>query len=103
MDNIYRSASLTIVAAAGSDANAGLPDVRRPRTVTQHVAMVKGYELTTVPELPTFAIESSGGLSAHGHIKNKHCLIVCWGFSLADLLQLSLHQLSNPYLRSHDP
>lgn len=59
MDNIYRSASLTIVAAAGSDANAGLPDVRRPRTVTQHVAMVKGYELTTVPELPTFAIESS--------------------------------------------
>lgn len=59
MDTIYRSASLTIVAAAGPDTNAGLPGVRRPRAVSQHTAMVKGYELTTVPELPTFAINSS--------------------------------------------
>lgn len=59
MDTRYRCATLTIVAAAGPDANSGLPGVRRPRKVTQNIVMVKGYELTTVPELPTFAIENS--------------------------------------------
>ena len=55
MDGIYGGALLTIVAAAGGNANAGLPGARSgSRSVTQHCEWVKGRRLMTSPPAPTF-------------------------------------------------
>jgi hypothetical protein len=49
MDTIYRCAILTIVAAAGNDANAGLPGVHpRSRWIQQVVGEVNGMDLISV-------------------------------------------------------
>ena len=46
MDIIYGGAELTIIAASGSHADAGLPGIRNDsRRVTQHVEMVRGRRL----------------------------------------------------------
>ncbi|KAJ9657261.1 hypothetical protein H2201_008242 [Coniosporium apollinis] len=46
MDNIYSSAVLTIVAASGGSADAGLPGVSLPR-VPQHATRINGVDLLT--------------------------------------------------------
>ena len=55
MDRIYSGALLTIVAAAGGDANAGLSGARPgSRNVNQHCEWVKGRRLMTSPSAPTY-------------------------------------------------
>jgi hypothetical protein len=52
MDRIYNEAVLCIVAAAGRDANAGLPGVSRQRDVRQRIIGLDGMKLAnTVPDL----------------------------------------------------
>jgi hypothetical protein len=52
MDRIYQEAVLCIVAAAGRDANAGLPGISAPRDVRQHIVDIEGMNLAnTVPDL----------------------------------------------------
>jgi hypothetical protein len=54
MDKIYQEALLCIVAAAGRDANAGLPGVSKERDVRQRIIDVDGMTLAnTVPDLVT--------------------------------------------------
>jgi Heterokaryon incompatibility protein (HET) len=53
MDDIYMGAVFTIAAAAGSDANAGLPGVRRnSKQVFQHVKVAGSHQMIT--RLPSF-------------------------------------------------
>ena len=59
MDLIYRYAAFTIVAAAGTDANAGLPAFCGTRTVSQHSATVQGVDLITVPRSVSALVEKS--------------------------------------------
>jgi hypothetical protein len=50
MNGVYSSATLTLVAAHGSDANAGLPGLRRgTRKWTNHVSKIQGITLATRP------------------------------------------------------
>ncbi|KAF8850430.1 HET-domain-containing protein, partial [Acephala macrosclerotiorum] len=44
MDAIYSSAFVTIAAASGSEANAGLAGISRPRAVVQDVEVINGSE-----------------------------------------------------------
>lgn len=56
MNLIYASAAITIVALAGSDANAGLPGISRAcRRTKQFQEAIDGKVLFTVP--PSFAAE----------------------------------------------
>jgi Heterokaryon incompatibility protein (HET) len=60
MDEIYNAAELTIVAAAGSDAEHGLPGVgTHPRTPCQQVITVKDITLVSTTLHPFRAIASS--------------------------------------------
>ena len=52
MQSIYRFADFTIVAASGVDSNAGLPGLRTPRQVSQHMEKIQGLRLITT--LPPF-------------------------------------------------
>ncbi|KAF8857897.1 hypothetical protein BDZ45DRAFT_743903 [Acephala macrosclerotiorum] len=47
MQAIYRFADFTIVAASVIDSNAGLPGVRTPRKISQHVEKIHGLRLVT--------------------------------------------------------
>jgi len=60
MDTIYRRAFLTIVAAAGSDANAGLPGVSPDllRTIAPK-ASIKNFDLAAIPEDGEFELNNS--------------------------------------------
>lgn len=52
MDQIYQEATFCIVAAAGMDANAGLPGVSKSRDARQHIVEVDGMRLAnTIPPL----------------------------------------------------
>ncbi|KAK6346775.1 hypothetical protein TWF696_006884 [Orbilia brochopaga] len=61
MDAIYSSAHATIFAAAGTDANHGLPGVSKPRVPNrQPVVRVGKYELTwSLPDAPRLVSEST--------------------------------------------
>lgn len=48
MDRVYYNAAWCIVAAAGRDANAGLPGVSRPRELSQRIVDVAGVQLTNL-------------------------------------------------------
>ncbi|KAF2472799.1 HET-domain-containing protein [Lindgomyces ingoldianus] len=48
MDRIYRNAALTIVAAAGRDANAGLPGISSLRDVRQRIVDINGLRLANL-------------------------------------------------------
>ena len=50
MSSVYRNASLVIIAASGTDANSGLPGVRRDtRSVSQYVeSITPGLQLIAV-------------------------------------------------------
>lgn len=74
MATIYRSAILTIVAAAGQDANHGLPGLNKPRTMTQKEVVVRlpskdrpGFSL-----MPVLSIsKSSRGHPLEGTVWNS--------------------------------
>lgn len=59
MDRIYQEAALTIIAAAGRDANAGLPGVSGPRDVRQRVLKIDGVRLANVVTSLDTSIASS--------------------------------------------
>ncbi|KAK4171391.1 heterokaryon incompatibility protein-domain-containing protein [Triangularia setosa] len=58
MDQIYSSATLTLVAVAGDSSNAGLPGVVRPRT-RQVSETIAGHTFFTVPPTATTEINAS--------------------------------------------
>ncbi|KAL2064383.1 hypothetical protein VTL71DRAFT_4877 [Oculimacula yallundae] len=60
MDTIYRRAFLCIVAAAGTDANAGLPGVTTdlPRTIAPE-AFINNFDLVAIPEDGEFELNNS--------------------------------------------
>src|SRR5437764_187116 len=60
MDAIYGLATLTFVAVAGKNANAGLPGIRPgSRQVLQHVENVQGFRLTNALPTPAQSVDSS--------------------------------------------
>ncbi|KAJ7537170.1 hypothetical protein O6H91_12G101300 [Diphasiastrum complanatum] len=79
MHNVYGSALLTIVAAAGGDANAGLPGVRPgSRRISQEVMTVDGLRLTLpLPGLRTVNRSqwNTRGWTYQERILSKRCLM----------------------------
>ncbi|KAF7955677.1 hypothetical protein EAE96_004603 [Botrytis aclada] len=59
MDQIYYGAELTIIAAAGKDANSGLPGIGSTKRVQQLSATIGNYTLTTNMTTPRRIINSS--------------------------------------------
>ena len=59
MDEIYQNAALTIVAAAGKDANAGLPGISEPPDVNQRIINVGNVRLANVLPYLRKSVESS--------------------------------------------
>lgn len=58
MDQVYRYAELTLIAASGKDANAGLPGLREPRDIKQRIFKVQdataespGIHIITAPTI----------------------------------------------------
>jgi Heterokaryon incompatibility protein (HET) len=75
MDNIYRSAHFTIVAATGNDSSAGLPGIlSRPRENThQAFANVGGFRLVTVRSSEYEELETSKWISRAWTFQEKLC------------------------------
>ena len=60
MNTVYGCATLTIIAASGSNANAGLPGVRHgARNSIQHFESVDGLNLASTLQFPTWCAELS--------------------------------------------
>jgi hypothetical protein len=57
MDLIYSEATLTIIAAAGTDASSGLPGISRPRVIVQPRICLDGTTWVSCLEIPETLIE----------------------------------------------
>ncbi|KAI1414811.1 HET-domain-containing protein [Hypoxylon sp. FL1857] len=63
MSRIYNGASLTVIAAAGSDPDYGLPGVSKPRKQRPPAKTISGWSMTGFPDNPCELIQSSVWIS----------------------------------------
>ena len=82
MGKIYRQALLTIVAATGSDANAGLPGVQaRPRKIAQRAEYVQNMvlvnELCQLEDIIEPSYWNTRGWTYQEAQLSKRCIIIC--------------------------
>ena len=80
MDSIYNSAELLIVAAAGSDANAGLPGIgSTPRSVSQTIEKIAGVQFITaqpsVQQVLDWSVWNSRGWTFQESILSRRALV----------------------------
>ena len=80
MDSIYASAELLIVAAGGSDANAGLPGIgSTPRSVSQTIEKITGTQFITaqasVQQVLDWSVWDSRGWTFQESILSKRALV----------------------------
>ena len=109
MDEIYNSATLVIVAAAGTDAHAGIPGTNGiPRTSKQRVESVRGTQFVTIQNSVRAAISGSRwarrGWTFQESFFSRRALVfteneVYWTCNVADWRESSrsLEQRSSAY------
>lgn len=105
MDSIYEQSEFTIVAAAGTDASAGLPGISRPREYREPGAELGGFVMVSVPPHPHHTIRRSKwntrGWTFQEAVLSRRLLVFtaeqmyfeCWAMNCCDAVMYPLDAL----------